>query len=192
MLGEFGNFETMENSENNEAKGDWKEDENEIDELVSAKWEDVPETQEDADESEVKKLKCKNEDLEGKEHPVTGVPYERKTIVVDGETMEGVFPQFESKFDTKLKEDMYLETDEKQFKYCTQQLKESIEKDPSLGEKFNERQYEQIMDGNARISGYSWHHTENPGEMKLVEADIHRKSGHTGGRSIWGGGSENR
>ncbi|WP_416135628.1 HNH endonuclease [Bacillus velezensis] len=28
--------------------------------------------------------------------------------------------------------------------------------------------------------------------MQLVDADIHGKTGHTGGRNIWGGGSEYR
>ncbi|WGE06333.2 HNH endonuclease [Bacillus subtilis] len=28
--------------------------------------------------------------------------------------------------------------------------------------------------------------------MQLVDADIHGKTGHTGGRNIWGGGSKYR
>lgn len=144
----------------------------------------------EADEKEV--IPCQQEKLEGKKHPETGVPFERRTVQVDDRNIEGVFPQFESKYDTILPEELYKESDPKQFKYCTQQLKVEIQKNPKLAEQFNARQYQQIMDEAPRISGYTWHHTEEPGKMQLVDAEIHAKTGHTGGRSIWGGGAESR
>ena len=40
--------------------------------------------------------------------------------------------------------------------------------------------------------GYTWHHNEEKGKMQLVDTDIHSQTRHTGGRNIWGGGTENR
>ena len=54
------------------------------------------------------------------------------------------------------------------------------------------RQIEQIKAGAPRISGLTWHHTEVPGKMQLVDAKLHDKCRHTGGRNIWGGGSDCR
>ena len=54
------------------------------------------------------------------------------------------------------------------------------------------RQLEQIKNGEPRISGLTWHHNEVLGEMQLVNAEEHGICRHTGGRSIWGGGSDCR
>ena len=32
-------------------------------------------------------------------------------------------------------------------------------------------------------AGFTWHHHQNPGKMQLVEKEIHKKTGHTGGFS---------
>lgn len=37
-------------------------------------------------------------------------------------------------------------------------------------------------------AGYTWHHHQDIGRMQLVPSDLHAKTGHTGGASIWGGG----
>lgn len=36
-----------------------------------------------------------------------------------------------------------------------------------------------------RFYGYTWHHTENLGEMQLIPDFIHKKVRHTGGKHIW-------
>lgn len=134
-----------------------------------------------------------NEEFEGKTHPETGVKFVRKRFTNEGEKQEGVFPQFEGKFETRLPRDMYKASDEVQFKYCTDALARQIEANPILATNFTPRQLEQIKNGEPRISGLTWHHKEWPaGSMQLVDAEIHSKTGHTGGRSIWGGGSECR
>ena len=64
-----------------------------------------------------------------------------------------------------------------------------------MKEKFTPEQIEQIKDGvedGTAPDGYVWHHNEETGKMELVDADVHAKTGHTGGRAIWGGGTENR
>jgi hypothetical protein len=137
-------------------------------------------------------LKTRNEDLEGKKHPETGVPYVRKTVMdAAGNPVEGVFPEFESLFDVQLPEDLYQASDNKQVKECNKQLKEAVEKDPELAKKFTPEQLEQIKNGDTP-DGYTWHHNEETGKMQLVDTETHAKTPHTGGKVIWGGGQENR
>lgn len=123
---------------------------------------------------------------------VNGVKFARRIFVLDGEKVEGVFPVFDSKFDCKLPKDLYTASDNEQMKYCTKKLAERIERDPKFAKRFTSRQLEQIKNGEPRISGLTWHHNEIPGKMQLVDANEHNAARHTGGRSIWGGGSDNR
>ncbi|QCT01588.1 hypothetical protein E6C60_0867 [Paenibacillus algicola] len=60
-----------------------------------------------------------------------------------------------------------------------------------MGSHFSAVQLEQIKAGETP-DGYVWHHTETPGEMELVDEQVHAQSGHTGGRFLWGGGQEYR
>lgn len=134
-----------------------------------------------------------NEDLNGQAHPVTGVEYIEKDIVLpNGLILEdGVYPDFQYTFDVQLSNDMHFESDSEQFTYANQQLWQAINQDPDLYASFNEVQYEQIMNGETP-DGYVWHHAEEPGRLELVDEEVHNKSGHTGGRFIWGGGSDFR
>lgn len=139
-----------------------------------------------------KRIKTINDDLSGQKHPETGVPYEEKEVVNDkGEKVVGVFPQFESKFDAQLPEGMEKASDKTQFDECNRQLKEKCDNDPSFKAQFNERQLNDINEGRTPY-GYTWHHNEETGKMQLVDYETHLKTRHTGGRSIWGGGTENR
>ena len=137
-------------------------------------------------------IRTRNEGLEGQNHPVTNIPFKEKAVLTDiGEEVIGVFPEFDSVFDTQLSENLYKASDCNQFSECNKQLKEAIESDVELAKLFDEEQLEQINDGYTP-DGYTWHHNEEIGKMQLVDSEIHVKTGHTGGRSIWGGGSENR
>ena len=129
-----------------------------------------------------------NEQLEGKRHPVTGVTFEKRVFRLNGEIVEGVFPKFDSKFDTFLPWPLWKASDTDQFKFCTNMLKNKIERDPEFAKQFSPRQREQIKNGEPRISGLTWHHNERPGRMQLVNADIHIRTNHTGGNTLWGGG----
>ncbi len=131
-----------------------------------------------------------NEGMEGK--TVNGVKFAKRVFTLNGEKVEGVFPVFKSEFECKLPENMYTASDNEQMKYCTKKLAEKIERDPEFAKKFTPRQLEQIRNGEPRISGLTWHHNEVPGKMQLVNAEDHSAARHTGGRSIWGGGSESR
>ena len=137
-------------------------------------------------------ISTRNEGLEGQNHPETGVPYERKVVEMDnGEKVEGVFPQFESKLDVQLPEELEQASDNKQFAECNRQLKEKCENDPEFRSQFTEDQLDDIEHGQTP-EGYTWHHSEEKGKMQLVDYDTHMRTGHTGGRNIWGGGTENR
>ena len=137
-------------------------------------------------------IHTRNESLEGDRHPITGVPFERKTVEdSDGNEVTGVFPEFDFDFDAQLPEDLYEASDKEQFAECNKQLKEAVEKDPELAKRFTPEQLEQIKNGDTP-DGYTWHHNEEKGKMQLVDSDIHAKTGHTGGKTIWGGGNENR
>lgn len=131
-----------------------------------------------------------NEGMEGKS--VNGVRFARRVFTLNGEKVEGVFPVFKSEFNVKLPENLYKASDDKQMRYCTKKLTERIERDPEFAKKFSSRQLEQIRNGEPRISGLTWHHSEILGKMQLVDANDHSTARHTGGRSIWGGGSESR
>lgn len=133
-----------------------------------------------------------NERLAGQTYPGTGVEYRKHGFMLDGKKVEGVFPKFESKFETVLPKDLRSASDTEQFKYCVQKLNQRIGAEPSFAKQFTPRQQEQIKNGEPRISGLTWHHNEVPGKMQLVNADIHNTCRHTGGRSLWGGGAENR
>lgn len=131
-----------------------------------------------------------NEGMAGKS--VNGVKFARRVFLLYGEKVEGVFPVFKSEFNTKLPENLYKASDNEQMRYCTKKIAERIERDSEFAKKFTPRQLEQIRNGEPRISGLTWHHNEIPGKMQLVDANDHSAARHTGGRSIWGGGSESR
>ena len=118
-----------------------------------------------------------------------GVPYERKRIEYNGVKIEGVFPIFNSVFDTKLDEKDYKSSNGKQFSECNKKLKETIENDSELREQFTDEQLDDIENGRTP-RGYTWHHSEEPGKMQLVKTEDHDKriggAAHTGGNSIWG------
>lgn len=136
-------------------------------------------------------LKTLNECLEGLVHPITNVPFVRKIVEFQGRIIEGVFPKFDSMFDAKLDEGFFSDTDANQFDEANRQLLEEIKKNEELRDQFTQEQLEQIENGDTP-DRYTWHHKEDPGVMQLVQTEVHQKTAHTGGRSIWGGGSLNR
>lgn len=167
---------------------------NDIKENTSEKNSDTPVSKDDTKEKKGihENIITRNESLEGDMHPITGVPFERRVIEVEpGHTVEGVFPKFESQFEAQLPKDMYEASDKKQFDECNAQLKDAVHKDPELRKKFTPEQLEQIENGDTP-DGYTWHHDATPGKMQLVDSETHASTGHTGGRSVWGGGTEAR
>lgn len=146
----------------------------------------------DSEREKLEHITTIREDLAGKKHPDTGVLYRKRIVETsDGKQVEGVFPKFPSVYDTKLSPEQYKASDAVQFNTCNQKLKESVNNNPDMRSKFNAKQLGQIENGD-RPSGYTWHHNEKQGRMQLVPTEVHSKTPHTGGRSIWGGGSDYR
>ncbi len=160
--------------------------------FVFPKYNDIQENNNFNDANKPIYILCRNETLENDVHPITGIPFERRTVTVEnGEKFEGVFPKFDSYYDVQLDKNFYTESDRIQFREANKQLTEECEKNPKLLEKFNEIQKEQILNGD-QPDGYTWHHDVDEGKLILVDSEIHGMTGHTGGRLIWGGGSEAR
>lgn len=141
------------------------------------------------DENGVIHYKTDRCDLEGQASE-NGVPYERRRIEINGVVIEGVFPKFESAFDTELAPDN-LKT-KAYAKECNAALKEAIKNDPELRSKFTDEQLQDIEEGRTP-RGYVWHHNEEPGKMQLVKREDHDRAiggaAHTGGNSLWGADS---
>jgi len=137
-------------------------------------------------------IDTRNDALAGQTHGETGVPFEAETVTLSsGETIEGVFPQFESAYDFHLDPALYLESDNIQFTQANLSLSEQVLVNPDLADQFTNAQLAQISTGETP-DGYTWHHSQQPGELQLVDEEIHADTGHTGGRELWGGGSEHR
>ncbi|WP_245638949.1 HNH endonuclease [Priestia koreensis] len=93
------------------------------------------------------------------------------------------FPIFKGeavKFQTTLDKGIFKASDYRQFKLCTQALKESIEKGEILKEVFITKQLRDIYNGEARIKGLTGPHHQVPGKMQLVVSKTH-KVNHLGG-----------
>jgi len=130
--------------------------------------------------------KTDRRDLEGKVSE-NGVPYERKIIEINGVKIEGVFPRFNSVFDTYLdpidyKSNTYADE-------CNAKLKDEINNNPELRKQFTPEQLKDITEGRTP-RGYVWHHNEEPGKMQLVKRIDHDRTiggaSHTGGNALWG------
>lgn len=146
----------------------------------------------DVQETDGHVIETRNDDLAGQVHPETGVPFEAETVTLPtGEVVEGVFPQFESAYNYQMDSALYLESDDEQFTNANMALSEQILADPQLADQFTNEQIQQIMTGETP-DGYTWHHSQHPGELQLVNEEIHAQTGHTGGRELWGGGSAYR
>ncbi|MBQ0139033.1 MAG: HNH endonuclease [Kurthia sp.] len=135
-----------------------------------------------------------NDDLAGTVHPETGVPFESKVVALpDGTSVEGVFPVFSSDYSAHLAQVDYLESDHVQFALANQQLDIAILENPSLADEIGltNTDINRLALGETP-EGFTWHHSENPGELQLVDSEIHGQTAHDGGRMLWGGGTDNR
>ena len=147
-----------------------------------------------ADFVQAEEIETRNDHLNGLEHAETGVPFMEKTVELpNGEVITGSFPVFDSKFSVVLVEEMYLESDHTQFTIANETLYQSIQENPDLAKELGLSQYDvQAVANGTTPEGYVWHHSEQPGILQLVNEETHQNTGHTGGRELWGGGSEYR
>ena len=138
---------------------------------------------------EPNKIKTINSQLEGEKHPDTGIPYERTTVELPGgEIVEGVFPEFPAEAEVQLDPNEngdYTGSRVEHEAQANEKLRDQLENNPDLKDKFTEEQLEQIKNGETP-DGYTWHHHQDPGKMQLVRSDIHAATRHTGGYALWG------
>ncbi|MFJ7733187.1 HNH endonuclease [Lysinibacillus sp. NPDC097231] len=147
----------------------------------------------EADVVEAQEIQAINADLEGDVHPITGVPFEINNIEYNGQIIQDVFPVFDSQYNANIPENMYLASDEVHFRLANEQLAQELEADFRLANQMGLSQTDiQGLSNNITPEGYIWHHHEQPGVLQLVNEDEHNSTAHTGGRFIWGGGSEYR
>lgn len=65
-------------------------------------------------------------------------------------------------------------------------MKKNLQANPKKYAKlFDKKRLAEIKAGKTP-SGYVWHHHQNRGVLQLVGRSTHEKTGHTGGKSIWG------
>ncbi len=58
-----------------------------------------------------------------------------------------------------------------------------------MASKFTEEEIELLKLGEVP-DRFTWHHHQETGRMQLVEYEVHRQTGHTGGYKIWGKDSD--
>ena len=134
-------------------------------------------------------LKSRNMKLEGERHPETNVLFERTSLELDGTKCETVEPWFDHAGQIKLDQSEYKASRRKQRKISNTTLASDPLQQEQLKNVFSDIQIDDMKNG-ITPSGYVWHHAATPGVMQLVPSDIHRKTGHTGGYSIWGLGAD--
>ncbi len=120
----------------------------------------------------------RNIELAGKKHPITDVYFDRNG-----------YPVFDSEFDAQLPKNLQGNSvsDYEQFKASTKQLKADLEANPLFKRRFTKEQLADIMAEKDKIRGLTWHHHQDGVRLQLVDRDIHRKTGHDGGRKNTGG-----
>lgn len=139
-------------------------------------------------------IETRNDSLNGLEHSETGIPFAERTIELpNGDLNNGTFPIFDSKFSVVLTEESYIASDNVHFQIANETLLESIKQSPTVADDIGLSQFDvQNLAYGITPEGYDWHHNEQPGVLQLVNEDVHQNTGHTGGRELWGGGSEFR
>ncbi len=121
---------------------------------------------------------AKNVKLAGQRHPITGVPFDEKGFPIFDK-----FAAYDTRLDTtNFKNISYTE----QMKMATKDLANSIEKGYVNKSKFTQSQLDSIYRGDSKIPGFTWHH-QDAGRMQLIDADVHKRTGHIGGEGLKNG-----
>ena len=131
-------------------------------------------------------ITTRNMALDGQESE-NGVQFERRTAdLADGLTVEGVFPNFESKHHVELGEDANDMSIHQQFKACKEDYQEHMF---DSTEKLEDLTVEDMMKlekpQGYTPEGYTWQHNPETGSFDLVLSEDHAV-GHTGGNALWG------
>jgi len=120
------------------------------------------------------KLKLGLPGMAGKVHSKTKIRFDEKG-----------FPKFKSFFKVKLKKDLWINTRERHFDMANKALRNELATNSRLKARFTKVQIKQI-EKCITPNGYTWHHHQDAGVLQLVDEDLHSKTHHIGGYTIWG------
>ena len=116
-----------------------------------------------------------------------GVLFKRRTAeLADGLSVEGVFPDFESRHHVELGRAANDMSIHQQFSACKEDFQEHMYDDPEKirGISFGAMEKMDLPQGYTP-EGYTWQHNPETGSFDLVSKDDH-SVGHTGGNALWG------
>ena len=115
------------------------------------------------------------------------VEYTEDTVRIDGRSVTGVYPVFDSQKDVQLPGDLRFASIHNQEKYCNAELARDVAENPDkYRDVFTKEQLEQIEKGKTP-EGFTWHHHQDVGRMQLVDRSVHEANRHDGGFVLWGG-----
>lgn len=116
-----------------------------------------------------------------------GVAFERRTAdLAEGLTVEGVFPDFESRHHVDLGSTANDLSLHEQFSSCRADLQDHMYDNPDIleGITFGAMERMDLPQGYTP-EGFTWQHNPETGSFDLVSKDDHAV-GHTGGNALWG------
>ncbi|WP_053582925.1 HNH endonuclease [Lysinibacillus contaminans] len=140
-----------------------------------------------ADVAHATNIQAINATFEGDVHPVSGVPFDRAEIHYNDQIISDVFPET---YTAQIPEAHYLNNDQLHFQEANEQFAGAIHANFALANQLglSDMDLENLQQG-VTPQGYTWHHHEQPGQLQLVDSELHGQTAHTGGRFIWGRGS---
>ncbi len=116
-----------------------------------------------------------------------GVSFERRTAdLAEGLTVEGVFPDFESRHHVDLGSAANNLSLHEQFSACRADLQDHMYDNPDILEGITFEAMERMdLPQGYTPEGFTWQHNPETGSFDLVSKDDHAV-GHTGGNALWG------
>ncbi|KXI47089.1 HNH endonuclease [Bacillus cereus group sp. Bc010] len=78
---------------------------------------------------------------------------------------------------------IWKESNYRQFKYLNEEAAKQLVKNRQ--KIFFASDIKRMQKGDNPVD-HTWHHHQTPGLMQLVNTVVHRQTGHTGGRALWG------
>jgi len=95
------------------------------------------------------------------------------------------FPKFKAYYTVKLRKKYFCESRTRHFFIANKILYRELPYNSNLRKMFTSRQIDELSEGKTP-NGYTWHHHQDAGKLQLVDEEIHAKTYHYGGYSIWG------
>ena len=116
-----------------------------------------------------------------------GVLFKRRTAeLADGLSVEGVFPEFESKHHVELGNVANDMSVHQQFNACKENFQDHMYDSPEKLQDISFGAMERMESPQGYTpEGYTWQHNPETGSFDLVSQDDH-SVGHTGGNALWG------